>query len=359
MNGTAAPYRFHAFDVSYFSAKVRPALRYKQLWYQELRADLREIIRRTGMHFIPILITPDDETWQDSTEILENLEARHPAPPLFPTTPIQRMACDLVELYVDEFGILPAMHYRWGTGLGASSSRLRFCAMTGSEKQGNRAADQMTAARFAVGASDAAGPVIEAHTRDLLDALSTHFEAAPYLLGDRMSFGDCALMGPLYAHLFVDLPSRRLLLETAVPTVAWIERSNFPNADEQGEWTPDDALAPTLREVLGAMGHDAVPAILADLRAFEAWADSRPAELSEWPRAVGTLEVLLRDTPLTRRIGTYGLWNVTRVLDRYRALGEPDRKRVEQAIAGTGWEALLAYEPRHRLVKRGFALDFA
>ena len=33
MNPTPAPYRFHAFDVSYFSAKVRPALRYKQLWY--------------------------------------------------------------------------------------------------------------------------------------------------------------------------------------------------------------------------------------------------------------------------------------------------------------------------------------
>ena len=32
MNQTAAPYVFHAYDVSYFSAKVRPARRYKKLW---------------------------------------------------------------------------------------------------------------------------------------------------------------------------------------------------------------------------------------------------------------------------------------------------------------------------------------
>ncbi len=31
VNQTAAPYVFHAYDVSYFSAKVRPAIRYKKL----------------------------------------------------------------------------------------------------------------------------------------------------------------------------------------------------------------------------------------------------------------------------------------------------------------------------------------
>ncbi len=74
MNATSAPYRFHAFEVSYFSAGVRPALRYKQLWFEELRADYGEIQRRTGLAFIPVVVTPDDETWQDTSEILEHLE---------------------------------------------------------------------------------------------------------------------------------------------------------------------------------------------------------------------------------------------------------------------------------------------
>jgi hypothetical protein len=37
------PYLFHAFEVSYFSARVRPALRYKRLWYDEVHADDRAL----------------------------------------------------------------------------------------------------------------------------------------------------------------------------------------------------------------------------------------------------------------------------------------------------------------------------
>ena len=84
MNRTDAPYRLHGFEVSYFTAKVRPALRYKGLWVDERRADYGEILRRTGLGFIPIVITPEDETWQDSTDVFDRLEARHPDPPLFP-----------------------------------------------------------------------------------------------------------------------------------------------------------------------------------------------------------------------------------------------------------------------------------
>ena len=44
MNRTDAPYRLHGFEVSYFTAKVRPALRYKGLWVDERRADYGEIL---------------------------------------------------------------------------------------------------------------------------------------------------------------------------------------------------------------------------------------------------------------------------------------------------------------------------
>jgi glutathione S-transferase len=359
VNATAAPYTFHAFEVSYFSAIVRPALRYKQLWYRELRADVREILRRTGLHYIPALVTPEDETWQDSTEILEKLEARHPDPPLFPTDPLQRIACDLVELYIDEFGLTPCMHTRWGNPLSAKTSRQRFIAMTGSEEQGNLAADQMSAARIAVGATDEAGPVIDAHIRDLLDALSSRFAAQPYLLGERMSFGDCALMGLVYGHFFNDLASRQVLLETAPPVVSWIERTNFPNADAQGDWPAGPGLAPSLRETLTVMGRDAVPVIQVLLQAYERWADDRPADAEQPPRGLGTVDAPLRGTTLTRMAGPYTHWNVVRVLDRFRALPEAERRRIEKELSGTGWEELLAFEPRHRLTKRGYQLALA
>jgi glutathione S-transferase len=354
----ARPYRFHAFDISYFSAKVRPALRYKRIHFEEVRADGREIKQRTGLGFIPIVVTPEGETWQDSTVIYDLLEARHPEPPLFPKTSLQTIAAHLIELYVDEFGTIPAMHYRWGSELGERSARARFSAMMGSEKLGNLAADRMAAARVALGATDETAPVIEAHTRDLLAALSAHFESHDYLLGSRMSFADCALMGPVYGHFFNDLVSRELLLETAIPVVGWIERCNAPDPDCDGTWLANDEISPSLLEVLGVMGRDAAPVILDGRRDFEAWADERPTDLTELPRAVGRTDSQLRGVSLSRFAGSYGHWLVQRTLDAYRGLESGERERVDKAMAGTGWEVLLAFSPRHRLEKRGFDLAF-
>jgi len=358
LNQTDAPYQFLCFEVSYFSAKVRPALRYKGLWVDERRADLAEIQRRTGYGFIPVVITPEDETWQDSTDIYRRLEERHPEPPLFPAGALQRVASRLVEIYIDEFGLIPAMHYRWGSELGEASARARFCGMIGNIKIGNMAADRMVKARYLVGASVEAGPAVEAHTRELLDALSTHFQAHPYLLGERQSVADCALMGMIDGHFFTDLVSRQLLLETAIPVVGWIDHCKFPNADQQGDWLADDALAPTFREVLTTMGRDAAPIILDYVRAFEDWADNRDQDVEEPPRAVGKCKSSLRGLPIEAGIRPYTLFSLQQVLEPYRRLRDGERKRVDAALEGSGWEALLAYEPRHRLCRKGFKLVF-
>ena len=165
-------------------------------------------------------------------------------------------------------------------------------------------------------------------------------------------------MGPLYGHFFNDLVSRRLWLETAVPVVGWIERCHFRNTDVQGEWLADDALSDGLLRVLGAMGRDAAPVILDVARRVEAWADQRPAALEEPPRVVGSARTSLRGTPVERVAMPYSLWMVQRTIDAYGALGAEERQRVDAAMDGTGWEAVLAYEPRHRLSKRGFRLAF-
>ena len=51
MNETA-PFRYYASEISYFSGKVRPALRYKGIPFTELLPDVRGIILpRTGLAF--------------------------------------------------------------------------------------------------------------------------------------------------------------------------------------------------------------------------------------------------------------------------------------------------------------------
>jgi glutathione S-transferase len=358
-------YELHGFDLSYFTAKARVALRTKRVHLEEKRAHIPTILKRTGLAFIPIVVTPQGETWQDTSDILDRLEARHPEPPLRPATPLHRMVCALFELYADEFALTAAMHTRWGTPESEAMTRLRFGAMLGSPELGNRAADQMVKARFAVGATPEAGPAIEAHLRAFLDAANAHFETHDYLLGDRLSWADCALMGPVYAHYYTDLVSRRLLLETAIPVVRWVEFCNLPRAGggarggDQGNWFADDAIPETLFALLRVMGEDAVPMLQAMVAAVESWADDHAEPGKTPPRVVGEARATLRGAELVRRVQAYSLYMFQRVLDVYTEIPEAERAAVDRALAGTGWAALLAGRPRHRLEKKGYDLVFA
>jgi hypothetical protein len=68
------------------------------------------------------------------------------------------------------------------------------------------------------------------------------------------------------------------------------------------------------------------------------------------------VESSLRGLPVVRYAGCYAPWLVQRVLDDYVALDPADRNRVDLSLAGTGWEAVLAHQPRHRVAKRGYEL---
>jgi len=351
----ARPYRFYAAEMSYFSAKVRPALRYKGVHFLELLPDFRNVILpRTGLAFIPVIVTPEDETWQDTSDILDALERRVAAPPLYPTTPLQRLVAYLVELYADEFLIFPAMHYRWDFAESVRKARAEFIAASETPERAGRFADRMQGALPFLGVTPATVPAIEAHTQELLAVLSSHFAVHPYVLGERMSLADCALMGPLYAHLYLDAVPGRLLRESAPRVCRWIERMNHPDPEAPGEWLPDDALAPTVRPLLELIGGDAVPLILDGVGAFETWADGRVAD--EPPRAVGSHETRLRGVAVQRYTSSYTPWMVQRPLDVYRAFTPEQRVAVDRALAGTGCATLLAYTPRHRVGKRRFKI---
>jgi glutathione S-transferase len=351
------PYLFYGAEISYFSAKVRPALRYKGVPYWELLPDYRGVIvPRTGFAFIPIVITPEDETWQDTSTILDLLEAREPTPPLYPTTPVQRVVAYLLELYADEFMLLPAMHYRWSFPESVAKARADFAANSPEPETATKFASRMQGTLPFLGVTPETIPAIEGHLRELLAALSTHFASHPYLLGSRMSLADCALMGPLYAHLYLDAVPGRLLRETAPEVGRWIERMNRPDPRATGDWLPDDALAPTLLPILGLVGRDAVPMILDGLRAFETWADAQLPEMVEPPRGVGGHESRLRGATMQRFTSAYTPWMAQRPRDAYRALAAVDRAAVVRALAGTGCDDLLAYELRHRVGKKRFTL---
>ena len=358
------PYRVYGAEVSYFTMKARAAFRAKRIFIEELLATPRVyseiILPRVGMAFIPVVVTPEDETWQDTSDIIDALEARHPDPPLLPPTPMQRVTAYLWELYCDEFMIIPALHYRWSFEESERKARADFAAFNGSREMTDGFADSIKAfTRGPCGVNDLSAPAIEAHVADLLARLEAHFAEQPFLLGARPSLADCSLMGPMYAHLYQDAVPGRLLRERAPRTCHWIERMNRPDTRAYGEWVGGDALAPTMRPLLELIGRDAVPVILDTVRDLEAWADRNAKAGEEPPRITGKHHTRLRGAQMNRVTSAYTLWMLQRPLAAYAALNVAERAAVDRAIAGTGCEDVLAYRPRHRLGKRSFKLIFA
>jgi glutathione S-transferase len=352
-------YRLYMAEESYFSAKVRPGFRWKRVPHLEVLATervYREVIRpRTGLQMIPVVVGPDDETVQDSSDILDMLEARYPDPPLFPRTPVQRVVAYLFELYCDEFMMLPGLHYRWSFPDSEAKARAEFASITGNVARANRFADAIKGFTAMVGVLPPTIPVIEGHTRDLLDLLSAHFAEQPYLLGSWPSLADCALFGPMFPHLFNDEVPGRLLRQTAPLICHWIQRLLHPDPDVPGAWLPDDALAPTLYPLVELIGSDAVPLVLDIVRAFERWADEHVSD-GELPRIVGMHSTALRGVPFERATTSYTLWMLQRARDAYLALSPAGRAAVDRTLVGTGCDKALTYAPRHRLVRRPFKL---
>jgi glutathione S-transferase len=350
------PWIFMGVDRSHFSAKLRPAVRYKQLHCLEYPPDLAEIQRRTGLGFVPVLITPEGEMLQDTTDIIDALEARVPQPPLMPPSAPDRIVCRIAELYADEFFPMVSMRTRWAYPENERELRRAFAAFSGSEAAGNSVADRMSSFLPVLGIDATTIPAIDAHTDDMLAALCRHFSHHRFLLGDRLSLADCALMGPLYAHLYLDRVTRRRLYDDAIEVCMWIERCNRPVPEAMGDWFAG-AYPDTLHEVLELIGTDAAPAMLALENAFHVWAaeHARPGE--PLPRGTGSYQITLRGASTSAAVRSYVPWKLQRIRDAYADLDAEARAAVADALRGSGCERLLARDTvAVRLAKRGYQL---
>jgi len=224
------PHQLLGAPVSLYSGKVRAYLRYKQIPFEEVLAT-REVFRsvivpRTGVRYIPVLITDDDIAVQDSTDIIDLLEQRSPRPAVYPSSPAQRLVSLLFEVYGDEWLVIPAMHFRWSVPENRAFALREFGATSAPDKTpeeqlalGEALAVPFAGALLPLGVSARSAPAIEASYAVFLAEFERHLEHVPFLLGTRPSIGDFGLFGPLYAHLYRDPYSGRVMKRDA-PRVA-------------------------------------------------------------------------------------------------------------------------------------------
>ncbi len=257
-------YRLIGAELSPYSVKVRSYLRYKQLphqWINRGPASQDEFQKYAKLPLIPLLITPEGQGLQDSTPIIEALEAEHPQPSIHPDDPVAAFVSALVEEYGDEWGNKPMFHYRWRRDVDAQSGAERIVSgsmpdLAGAAKDKAVAGvkERMVSRLSFVGSSDATAPLIEASLARVLAILERHLASRPYLFGGRPAFGDFGLFAQLY-ECSTDPTPGAIMRDTAPNTLAWIARMLDPRAEGAFEsWDSLKAtLTPLLRDEIAAM----------------------------------------------------------------------------------------------------------
>ena len=171
-------------------------------WLDVDPADRSPVRLASGQNLVPVAVFPDGSVVADSTAILEELERRHPNPPLYPPDEPRRTE---LQLFVDWFN--------------------RVWKRPPNDLDAELARDEPDAARVKALQTELAGS-------------RTHFEALlagrDYLFGEKLSAADCVAFPFLkYGLIFDpadDEPFHRILVEHlafegSYPRLeAWIRR---------------------------------------------------------------------------------------------------------------------------------------
>lgn len=257
-------WRVYGIELSPYSVKVRSAFRYKGIpheWIVRSAARMADFQKLAKLPLIPLVVSPEGEVLQDSTPILDALDARFPEPPLQPTDPTLAFLSALLEEYGDEWGNKPMFHYRWTYPADRDSAAERIAQATFPEAAGAQLADaartiaeRMVPRLELVGSSPGTRPAIEASFERQVTLLEAHLAARPYLFGARPALADFGLFAQLYECATDPTPGARLRAR-APRILAWIERMLAPRAEGDFEpWSQlETTLAPFLRDEVGAV----------------------------------------------------------------------------------------------------------
>ncbi|HAE74381.1 MAG TPA: glutathione S-transferase family protein [Candidatus Aquiluna sp.] len=261
----AKPYTIYGSEMSPYSHKVRSWFRYKQidhLWIPGGPGSQDPEYRRLArLPIVPLVVYPDGGTaLQDSTPIIEKLEAEFPEPGIGPPGTLLSFLSTLMEEFGDEWGNKLMFHLRWYADVDMSASSLRAARLTlpkGTENEVKERAEvvreRMSGRGHFVGSSDRTAPLIATYYVELLDVLQQHLEKRKYLFGARPAFADFALAAQLY-HASADPTGGSIMRARALNVLDWCFRMMEPRNDGPfEEWVELEGTMKPLLDYIGRL----------------------------------------------------------------------------------------------------------
>jgi glutathione S-transferase len=327
-------YRIFGAEVSPYSVKVRSYFRYKGLpheWILRTPEVQEEYKKYAKLPLIPLVVTPEGEGIQDSTPIIERVEAAHPEPSIHPDDPALAFLSALLEEFADEWANKWMFHYRWWREVDQISTARRLAEVMApaglSEEQREGVAqgirERMTGRIWFVGSSQVTKDQIEASFESGMTQLERHLAERPFLFGGRPAFADFGLWGQVY-NASTD-PTCGGLLAGHAAIHAWIERMHDPKAEGDFEsWNSLEAtLRPLLAEQVGAL--------------FLPWSDANARALAAGQES---FEVTLAGRRWEQKPQKYHARSLAALRKRYAAV--TDRSALDPILESTGCLAWLS-----------------
>jgi glutathione S-transferase len=323
------PYRVFGAELSPYSVKVRSYLRYKGIeheWIVRTAAVQAEFDRYARLPLIPLVITPDDRGLQDSTPILEALEAQFPDPSIHPADEALAFVSALLEEFGDEWGNKWMFHYRWWRDEDQASAAARIAEMlsppgaTDAKKRGiaNAVRERMYERLHFVGSSERNKSLIESSLHAAVEILERHLASRKYLFGARPAFGDFGLWAQFYCAS-TDPTCGRILRERAGALMDWVERMLEPELEGPFEsWASlESTLAPLLERQVGAL--------------FLPWSDANARALAA---DAEVFRVELAGRSWEQGVQKYHAVSLGKLRERYT--NTSDRSALDPILARTG-----------------------
>lgn len=376
---TAGTYLLWGSAQSLYTGKLRSYLIKKGVPYRELPPSkpgfASRIVPHVGLMVIPVLETPDGAIVQETSCIIEHLEARFPEPRLNPSSPLQATVAALVGAFGSEALLRAAMHYRWSylaqqkEFLVAEFGRCIYPGRDRTERSATAAPlmQEMHAYLPTLGVCDDSIPAIEQACEDLLAILDQHFLRYPYILGGRPSSADFGLMAPLYAHLARD-PYPSVLMRRLAPNVfRWTERMNLAGffdgefADSGEDYLPADTLPESIGPLLALIFRDWGPELLANAAVYNGWIAAHPEPADGTLVSVtgdrkvhptlGPIEFTLRGTPIRCASMPQALWHFERAAAMARALTGEAKARFDTLVGAARGDEVMAIRLARPIVR--------
>ena len=307
---------------------------------------------------IPTLVTPNAEVIRDGAAIIDHFESTFGR--LFrPISPLQDMVSSLFDVIGSEGLRRPAMHYRWNFPEDNDEFlHYHFFSLfrpdTPDREQKTISVMEMLRTTTKMrGVTGDTKDLVEALYIELLDALNSHFQHTPYLLGGSPCIGDFGMLAPLYGHLARDPKPATLMKKRAPRVYRWVERMNRASQDAPEyfdcgtDFFQNDGIPETLMAVLRVVSQDFVPETIASAKFLNLWLSEQnpetgtPAIFRLGTSPLGSVEFQVRDHTINAAIVPYRHFQLQRIHEIFDEVEKKVQVQIKQILKSCGMADLL------------------